>query len=117
MKYQVKDLPQVLQDMFYSDDIRNSVIRVGQKNGLHIDQTAYLHDIVCLVFLGDIKPQDFSREVAKQIGIPQDKADIITAEINAQIFQPVHDELMKIQDDIPGDLAVSPPSDRTTTEQ
>src|SRR3989344_1313395 len=98
MTLKVKDLPKILQNAMYSIDVEDNVITIGQRNGLHLDQVAGLHDLVSLVFLGDIKPQNFSREVAKQVGIPQEKADIITAEINAQIFQPLHDELMKIQD-------------------
>src|SRR3989344_7157766 len=105
MIYKVKDLPKVLQDAYYSIDTEDAVITIGQRNGLHLDQVADLHDLVSLVFLSSIKPQNFSKEVAKQVGTPQDKADIITAEINTQIFQPVHDELMKIQDT----EAVSPP--------
>ena len=97
MPYKIKDLPKAIQDAIYSIDVEDSVITIGQRNGLHLDQVADLHDLVSLVFLGDVKPQNFSREVAKQIGILQEKADIITAEINAQIFQPVHDELMQVQ--------------------
>ena len=81
------DIPQQFIDFADSAELYDQVKRVGDRFSLHIDQIGELDAAIADVLYGVDKAQDFSMHIAERLEIDRKAADLITQEVNQQIFE------------------------------
>lgn len=92
-----KALPQPLKDALWAEETIDHIFDVGKAQKLTVSQMGELADIVGLVILGILKPEDFGSEVQRKLNLTMERAsaaDAIVAAINEKIFTPLRDEII-----------------------
>src|SRR3989338_5654250 len=92
-----KALPQPLKDALWAEETIDHIFNIGKAQHLTVSQMGELADIVGLVVLGMLKPEDFGSEVQRKLNLTMERAaaaDAIVAAINEKIFAPLRDEMM-----------------------
>ena len=93
---QVKKLPQEVKDALASENLHNSVVAIGQKHHLHVDQVGLLENEVVLVMMGLVNPVDLPGELVKELAIETTVADSIAGEVSNSIFMPIREAMKNI---------------------
>jgi hypothetical protein len=86
-------LPQSIQEAILSSDYENTIVELGKKYGLTVEQMGTLEQETTLVMMGLTKTKDFEDELISEMHIDQAKSSQITKDINDQIFLRVRDLL------------------------
>lgn len=97
-------LPEAVKKIYDDPNTVSGLYDLGTKFHLHIDQIGTLSQIVHMIMLGIINPKDFAATITKELDLSEDIANLITHEVNAQVFAPIRQELMRggQGDSIPG---------------
>jgi hypothetical protein len=82
-------LPQAIKDLLYSFEMISIITKVGEKNGLHVDQMDALNTETAYVMMGLTETKDFPEIIAEDLGIDQTKAGTIASDINEMLFSKV----------------------------
>ncbi len=98
----IKSLPQDLQDAISSVEIGSMVAKIGDEEGLLIDQCADLMDQTAMVMIGLTPSKRFAQTLVEELGIPQGKADVLTAKINSIVLAKIRESLQRIQQEEEG---------------
>lgn len=93
---QYKILPEKIQDMMGATETVDTVLDIGKKHNMHIDQLNALSEEVSLVLYGLEKPESFHGNLRKYLGLSEDEANLITYEINQRILLPLREEIKKL---------------------
>ena len=93
IQQRMAELPPDVRDAIQSADFGKKVQAIGAKHQLHIDQIGKLEDEVLLVMLAFSEPGDFVPNVVKQVGVPEDVADIIADEVSNDILRPIRESM------------------------
>ncbi|MFA6006552.1 MAG: hypothetical protein WC764_02385 [Candidatus Paceibacterota bacterium] len=75
----------------------SKIIKIGEKNNLHFDQTGFLSDAVNWVLDGQIPASSFKQNIVSLLKIDDYKAATLAQDVNEQIFKPVQESLRKMQ--------------------
>lgn len=94
---QFEKLPKDLQEAISSPEVHDSIIKIGNKYGLHVDQLGEMVDLVGLVMLGLSPSNDFIRDFSQQAEVKNDIASSIAADINSQIFDKIRTSMKTIE--------------------
>lgn len=92
----LEDLPKEIQNVLYSVDIERLVTQIGQENSLHIDEIGILMDEIRQVFIGATPVAKFRDEIERMLNLEKIAATKIAQDVNTAIFEPLHDELMRV---------------------
>ena len=95
-----KTLPQPLKDALWAEETIDHVFDVGKAQKLTVSQMGELADIVGMVILGILKPEDFGSEIQRKLNLTMERksaADAIVVAINEKIFAPLRNEILKIE--------------------
>lgn len=103
-----KELPQKVRDAITSADIEAHLRQLAEKHKLHLDQWALLENEVMLTMLGFQKTADLAKNIASEVGVQEDVADALAADISQNVFAPIRDELEKALN--AGEEAPKPPA-------
>jgi hypothetical protein len=95
LKTLYNNLPQAIKAVYDRPETNDDIYDICEKYKLHIDQIGVVINTTYGVMLGLNKPTDFTNTFAKAADIPEDIANLITHDINEQIFLPIRQELMK----------------------
>lgn len=87
-------LPGAIKDVLNSVDVSASIMDIGNKNGLHIDQIGELANVASLALLGAVDSADLVSQVGKKLSIDDDAAKRIVADINNKIFKNIKNILI-----------------------
>ena len=79
-------LPESIQEMIMSSNYEDTLITVGQKNNLTVNQMGILERETTLVMMGLTDPKDFEIDITRELGVDNAKGNQIVTEINEKIF-------------------------------
>lgn len=102
-----KQLPDDVRDVYSSAEYTASIIEIGKKNGLFVDQIGHLSDEVGSTMLGITHPDKFVDTIANKLSISNDKANVIAREVNEKIFLNIRASLQKIHSEDGGREEIS----------
>lgn len=89
-------LPERIRDFMETDETIEKILNIGKKYRLHIDQLNGLSQEVGYI-LHNIEPaSNFNRNLIKYLGLSEDVANLITYDLNQEIFSQIRRELEKI---------------------
>ena len=81
--------PQAIKDILYSFEITSAVAKVGEKNGLHIDQMELLNTETAQVMMGLTETKDFVGVLMEELSIDEAKASAVASDINELLFSKI----------------------------
>lgn len=88
-----KQLPKVIQDAITSADVEKRMRELADTQKLHLDQWESLENEVMLALLGFQPIEDLSKNIKSEVGVSEEVAKILTAEISKIVFEPIRGEL------------------------
>jgi len=90
---QFKSLPKVVQDAITSADVQEHMRALAEKHQLHVDQWELLENEVMLTLLGLEPIEKIAENIKNEVGVPQDVAAALAADISKIVFEPIRGEL------------------------
>jgi hypothetical protein len=90
-------LPKDLQVAVSSTEIHDSILNIGKKYGLHIDQLGEMVDLVGLTMLGLSPSKNFVRVFSQQTGVKIDIATSIAEDVNKEVFDKIRESMKTIE--------------------
>lgn len=96
MRAQYQQLPKVVQDFMGSEETIDKILDIGKKYNLHIDQLSILNEEVSLVLHGLERNTNFNYNLRKYLGLSEDIANLITYDLNQEIFSKIRGEIEKM---------------------
>ncbi len=90
---QFTKLPKAVQTAITSADVEKEMRALAERHKLHLDQWQLLENEVFMAILG-IKPaQEIVTNITKGVGVSQEMASEIVADITKIVFEPIREEL------------------------
>ena len=90
-----KKLSEKEKDFIASNETTEIYRQIGAKNGLLLDATGKLSDIVFLALVGLIRTSDLDRAISSALGLSQEKTTALLNDVNDMIFRPFRSVLME----------------------
>ncbi|GEM_PF-2574650 len=81
-----KQLPEEIQEVLTSIEVANNIKSIADKNGLLLEQTSVLSDLVSYILLGLVHSNEFVKILSRQAKIKEVVAKEIADEINVEVF-------------------------------
>lgn len=94
----IKKLPQHIQDILYSDEYLARFQAITEAFGLNIEMSGRLMEELVYVMAGLTHPDDFVKEIQKELSLDREQAEKITREIDEKILKSIKADLIKIYD-------------------
>ena len=91
-----EELPNDIQEALYADNVVKELKEIEKKYALNREQTISLSAEIGEIMFGTSSPQHFISNIQKEMGISEDSAKTIAAEVNEKIFRPVKESLKTI---------------------
>lgn len=88
-------LPESIKELILSSNYENTLIEIGRKYNLTVEQMGMLEKETTMVMMGLIPIKDFQEDLTRELQVSQDKGFQITTDINEKIFLRIR-ELLKI---------------------
>jgi hypothetical protein len=96
-----KELPKSVQQAILSSDIEGHLRALAETHKLHLDQWALLENEVMLTLLGFEQAEDLAKNIAHEVGVQEDVAEALAADVSKVVFAPIHAALeQKIPDPV-----------------
>lgn len=76
-------------------DYEKHIYDIAKKYNLNTEQTSEFESDTTLVMLGQIHPDDYSKELIDDLNLPIDKINEIIQDVNEKILKPIRDLLKK----------------------
>lgn len=89
-------LPPKVKEIMGSEETINKILAIGKKYNLHIDQLNILSEEVGLVLHGLERTTSFQPNLRRYLGVSEDIANLITYDLNQEVFSKIREELEKI---------------------
>ncbi len=86
-------LPESIQELILSSNYQDTLIEIGKKYQLNVEQLGMLEQETTLVMMGLTPTQDFENELIRELKIEKIKGNQIVTEINEKIFLTIRDLL------------------------
>jgi len=86
IKERFDSLPEMVQNVIVSSNYENSLIEIGKKYQLNVEQLGILEQETTFVMMGLSPIKDFENELTRELKIDQTKSNQIVTEINEKIF-------------------------------
>jgi hypothetical protein len=80
-------LPEEVQKAIMSADYQNTILEIGKKNSLNIEETGKLDMTTTKLMLGTIHPDEYNNALSEALGLPKEKSDAIAGEVNEKILK------------------------------
>lgn len=88
-----KELPKVVQDSITSADVEKHLRELADTNKLHLDQWELLENDVMLTLLGVHRPEELAENLKNDLGVTDELARTLAADISEIVFEPIRAEL------------------------
>lgn len=86
-------LPKVVQRAITSADVQKRMRELADEHKLHIDQWQSLENEVMLTLLGVQPIEDLEKNIKSEVGVTDDMATLLAANISLIVFEPIRGEL------------------------
>lgn len=96
IRRQFDSLPKSLRQFIAEADLEKITNELQKKYSLHLDQLGALAEEIHLVMIGLTPARDFQRRIKNKIGLSEDTVNLITYDLNQEIFSQIRRELEKI---------------------
>src|ERR1035437_7494427 len=94
IKEQMEKLPPEVKELFTDPELGNKIINIGKKNGINnIEQLGLFQTETYLVMLGLVHPDEYQNELKDRLNINDEKANIITKDVNEQMLSKILEKL------------------------
>lgn len=90
---QYAKLPKAVQKAILSADVEKEMRTLAERHKLHLDQWQLLENEVFMAILGIKSAQDIVTNITKEVGVSQEVASEIVADITKIVFEPIREEL------------------------
>ncbi len=101
-------LPPEVQDILYSDEMSNTIQKVGEKNKLHYDQMGRLEMETTNVLLGFTETADLQGILAQVLSVDEGIAETIVSDLNELLFSRIRNSMKETTKE--PEKAISSPS-------
>jgi len=91
----MKTLPHDVGEAIRQSSWERKILVIGRKYGLHVDQLEILQTELSLAVLGLSGRDEFVRETMHEARIDKQMMNLIVADINKEIFEPIRNHLHK----------------------
>lgn len=88
-------LPPLVGEAINSIDWSSKIIEIGHSFGMHVDEMEDFQAVVLKSMIGLIAPADFEHELIGALALSPANSEKIIQQINAQIFEPIHDYVVR----------------------
>ena len=88
-----KELPKVVQDAITSADVEKRMRVLADTHKLHLDQWQSLENEVMLALLGFQPVEDLQSNIKAEVGMTEEEAAALAADISKIVFEPIRGEL------------------------
>ncbi len=102
IKERFDSLPESIKQAILSSDYENTIIEIGKKYQMTVEQMGILEQETTLVMMGLTKTKEFEGELTAEMHLDKEKISQITKDINDQVFLRVRD-LLKLMNIEPGE--------------
>ncbi len=89
-------LPERVRSAITSSDVEGHLRALAETHKLHVDQWALLENEVMLTLLGLEQTADLAKNLAREVGMHEDAAEALAADVSKTIFEPIRAELEKV---------------------
>jgi hypothetical protein len=86
-------LPKVVQDAINSADTEKHLRELSESYKLHLDQWQVLQNEVMLTLLAFQEPDDLAKNIKDEVGVSDEIATALAADISRIVFEPIREEL------------------------
>jgi hypothetical protein len=93
LKERFEQLPKVVQDAITSADVEKRMRALAETNKLHLDQWESLENEVQLTLMGVQPIEDLQKNIKSEVGVSDEVAASLTADISKIVFEPIREEL------------------------
>ena len=90
----LSETPEDVQDFMSSSKCISSLVAIGEKYNLHVDQTGKLSDQVVYTMIGLENLSDLHGRIIKELGISDDTANLIIYDLNQEVFGPIRESML-----------------------
>jgi hypothetical protein len=90
-------LPQRIKDIISSSNYGPKLYVLGKENNLTISQITNLEGLVTDTILGTIPPESFEGKARDIVGLPEEKLQLLVAEINDKILREVRNQVLGLE--------------------
>ena len=94
MDNRLRYLPEITAKAVASVDWATKLAEIARGYGLHMDEVEDLQSVVMRSMVGMIAPNDFESQLIAALALSPANAEKMISEINAKVFQPIHDFVM-----------------------
>ncbi|KKS44806.1 MAG: hypothetical protein UV08_C0015G0006 [Parcubacteria group bacterium GW2011_GWA2_42_18] len=102
MKERYEVLPQEVQKAIMSSDYQNTLIELGKKHNLNIEQLGILERETTMVLFGVIKTSEYAGELTRELNIGGERTNKLVADVNEKVFLPIRESLkIMFEEDLP----------------
>ncbi len=98
IKQRFEALPKDIKEAISSVDTTSTIVDIGEKYKLHIDQIGELVDETGLIMLGFSKSNQFVSNIEKRLGISRNEANDLVREINDKILIKIRESMRESVD-------------------
>ena len=89
------DLQPEIQDAIMNSDYEKNIYEIAQKHKLSVEQMGEFESDTTLVMLGQIHPDEYNKELADDLNLPENKINEIVNDVNEKILKPIRELLKK----------------------
>ena len=93
IKEKFDSLPESIQELIVSSNYQDTLIELGKKYQLNVEQMGILERETTLVMMGLTPTKDFETELTRELNVDKIKGNQIVTEINEKIFLTIRDLL------------------------
>ena len=93
LQERLKQLPRVVQDSIKSADVEKRLRGLADTHKLHLDQWQTLENEVMLTLLGFQPVEDLQQNIKSEVGVSDEIAAALAADISKGVFEPIRQEL------------------------
>src|SRR3989344_4184213 len=87
------ELPQALRQAITSADVQKGLRSLAESHQLHLDQWQMLENEVVLTLLGLQEAEALGDNLEKDLGISENIAHALAADVSRTVFAPIREEL------------------------
>jgi len=91
-------LPREIQIAIVKSNWEQKIRNIAQKNNLQIGDAEIVESETFLVMLGVEHPENYTKQLIKEIGLDKQKAEKITTEVNKEIFDTIRQKLIELNE-------------------
>lgn len=91
LKKQFDKLPHAVQSAIKESNVGEVLQQLAKKHSLHYDQWELLENEIMFTLLGLEKPEDMTKNVAKELSMTEEAAQPIVNDIVAEVFVPIRE--------------------------